>query len=61
LPKKHRDVFILKGYSELSYKEIAKTLGIKEGTVMSRLSRARAAIIERLRKEDHGSERKKRK
>ncbi|MGQ9673430.1 MAG: RNA polymerase sigma factor [Candidatus Aminicenantales bacterium] len=55
LPKKQRDVFILKEYSELSYQEIAKTLGIKEGTVMSRLSRARAAVIQRLRKESHGS------
>ena len=41
LSGKYRQVFILKEYGDLSYREIAGTLNIKSGTVMSRLSRAR--------------------
>lgn len=41
---KTRIVFILREYGQLSYQEIATTLGIKKGTVMSRLSRAREMI-----------------
>ena len=44
LPKKLRDVFILRAYGELSYEEVAQTLDIHLGTVMSRLSRARAQV-----------------
>jgi RNA polymerase sigma-70 factor (ECF subfamily) len=44
LPKKQRDVFVLKEYGDLSYREIAKTLKIELGTVMSRLNRARQAV-----------------
>jgi RNA polymerase sigma-70 factor (ECF subfamily) len=47
LPPKHKAVLVLKVYEEMSYRQIAKTLKISPGTVMSRLSRARA----RLRKE----------
>jgi RNA polymerase sigma-70 factor (ECF subfamily) len=36
----HREVLILRFYSELSVPEIARTLGTPEGTVKSRLSRA---------------------
>ena len=48
LPRKQRDVFVMKEYGDLSYEEIAKTLDIKMGTVMSRLNRARQAIRERI-------------
>jgi RNA polymerase sigma-70 factor (ECF subfamily) len=48
LPKRQRDVFILKEYGDLSYQEIAKTLKIELGTVMSRLNRARLAIKKRI-------------
>ena len=51
LPKKQRDVFVMKEYAELSYEEIAETLKIKQGTVMSRLNRARQAIKERIRRD----------
>ena len=48
LPKKQRDVFVLKEYGDLSYQEIAETLNIELGTVMSRLNRARRAIKEQI-------------
>jgi len=51
LPKKLRDVFILKEYGELSYQEIAGVLKIKEGTVTSRLTRARQAIMNQMKGE----------
>lgn len=50
LPEKQREIFILKEYAHLSYQEIAASLGIKEGTVMSRLNRARRAVIEKMRR-----------
>ncbi|MGB8952448.1 MAG: RNA polymerase sigma factor [Candidatus Aminicenantales bacterium] len=53
LPKKQREVFILKEYGDLSYEEIAATLHIKEGTVMSRLNRARQTVMNRMRGENH--------
>ena len=49
LPKKQKEVFILREYGELSYKEIAEVLRIKEGTVMSRLIRARQSIKIRMK------------
>jgi len=49
LPKKQRDVFVLKEYGDLSYQEIAETLNIELGTVMSRLNRARQAIKEQIK------------
>jgi RNA polymerase sigma-70 factor (ECF subfamily) len=51
LPKKQRDVFVLKEYGDLSYQEIAETLKIELGTVMSRLNRARQAIKEKTKGE----------
>jgi RNA polymerase sigma-70 factor (ECF subfamily) len=43
-------VFVLREMHELSYQEIADVVGIKIGTVMSRLSRAREEIREELKK-----------
>lgn len=51
LPDKQREVLILREYGLFSYQEIAKTLGIKEGTVMSRLKRSRQAIMDMMRRE----------
>jgi RNA polymerase sigma-70 factor (ECF subfamily) len=48
LPGEQRAVFVLRVYEELSYREIAETLGLSMGTVMSRLSRARARLREAL-------------
>jgi RNA polymerase sigma-70 factor, ECF subfamily len=39
-----RCIFLLREVDELSYREIAKTLGIPEGTVGSRLNRARSDL-----------------
>lgn len=41
-----REILVLRHYQELSYKEIARTLSIPEGTVMSRLFHARRRLRE---------------
>ena len=41
LPSEQRAVLLLVTLEEMSYEEVARTLGIPIGTVMSRLSRAR--------------------
>lgn len=45
LPEKLREVFVLREYARLSYGEIARTLDIREGTVMSRLHRGRRVLV----------------
>jgi RNA polymerase sigma-70 factor (ECF subfamily) len=54
LPRKLREVFILRLYARLSYVDVARTLRIKEGTVMSRLHRARAAVARSMNEVRHG-------
>ncbi len=44
LPVVYREALLLCEYEEMSYQEIAATLAIPIGTVMSRLSRARRAL-----------------
>jgi RNA polymerase sigma-70 factor, ECF subfamily len=44
LPQEQRAVLVLRVVEELSYAEIAETLGISPGTVMSRLFRARERL-----------------
>ncbi len=48
LPDASRAVLILREYEDLSYREIADTLDIPLGTVMSRLSYARKLLKEKL-------------
>lgn len=48
LPEDQREIVLLVCYQELSYAEAAEILGIPRGTVMSRLSRARAALAAKL-------------
>jgi RNA polymerase sigma-70 factor (ECF subfamily) len=54
LSEDHREIIVLKNFKGCSYREIAETLDIPMGTVMSRLYYARRAlreIIERLERE----------
>jgi RNA polymerase sigma-70 factor (ECF subfamily) len=50
LPEASRAVLVLREYGELSYQEIARTLDIPVGTVMSRLSYARSRLRETIQK-----------
>jgi len=51
LPVHFREILLLCEVEEMSYQEIAETLSIPIGTVMSRLSRARKMLGDRLRQE----------
>ncbi|HEY2931641.1 MAG TPA: sigma-70 family RNA polymerase sigma factor [Acidobacteriota bacterium] len=48
LPHKYRTVFVLKEVQELSYQEIAAILKSSEGTIKSRLHRAKMLLREKL-------------
>ena len=48
LSARDREILILRHYRDLSYREIAESLGIPQGTVMSRLFHARRRLRERL-------------
>jgi RNA polymerase sigma-70 factor (ECF subfamily) len=46
-----RAILMLRAHEQLSYEEIADHLGIPIGTVMSRLNRARTALLEQLKRD----------
>ncbi|MFA6984669.1 MAG: sigma-70 family RNA polymerase sigma factor [Arenimonas sp.] len=48
LPLEFREVLVLREFEECSYKEIAEITGLKLGTVMSRLARARDRLARHL-------------
>lgn len=45
LPAQFREVIVLRGFEDMSYREIAEVAGVPLGTVMSRLARARALLL----------------
>jgi RNA polymerase sigma-70 factor, ECF subfamily len=53
LPRKQREVFVLREYGGLSYEELGRVLGTKSGTVMSRLNRAREAVASFVKEAEH--------
>jgi RNA polymerase sigma-70 factor (ECF subfamily) len=54
LPTRQREVLVLREYGELSYAEIAGMLKLSEGTVMSRLNRARSALMKAFKEKTNG-------
>ena len=48
LPEDYRDVLVAVDVAGLSYDEAAKALGVPQGTIMSRLYRARQQVARRL-------------
>jgi RNA polymerase sigma factor (sigma-70 family) len=48
LPIAYREMIVLREIDELSYRDIAEVTGLPMGTVMSRLSRARGLLMQRL-------------
>ncbi len=48
LPLAYREVLVLHHFEDMNYREIARLLSIPVGTVMSRLSRARALLFSRV-------------
>ncbi|HXH04222.1 MAG TPA: RNA polymerase sigma factor [Candidatus Competibacteraceae bacterium] len=44
LPDEQREILLLVALEQMTYEEVARTLGIPLGTVMSRLSRGRAKL-----------------
>jgi RNA polymerase sigma-70 factor (ECF subfamily) len=48
LPIPHRTVFLLVAVEDFKYREVAEIVGVPVGTVMSRLSRARTALMVQL-------------
>ena len=51
LPEKQRQILVMRELSGLSYARIGEILDLEEGTVKSRISRARAALAKLLRQE----------
>ena len=51
LPEDHREIFAMREIADMSYTEIAQALGISEGTVKSRLARARKKLAQMLIKQ----------
>ena len=54
LPSLYREILVLRHQQELSYQEIAQSLGIPEGTVKVRLFRARDLMRQKLSRMGYG-------
>ena len=55
LPPRLREVIVLKEMEDLSYRQIGEITGAPMGTVMSRLSRARALLAETWTRRQEGA------
>jgi RNA polymerase sigma factor (sigma-70 family) len=53
LPRRQRDVLVLREYGDLTYEQIARSLNIKVGTVMSRMNRARRRLAAVMRAKEN--------
>ena len=49
LPEDHKEILLLRDFHDLSYAEIAEVMEVPQGTVMSRLHRARSGLRARMR------------
>lgn len=49
LPEEQKEVFLMRHYSGLSFREIAEAVGTPIGTVLARMSRAAAKLREKLK------------
>ncbi len=59
LPEAQRTVFVLREWENLPYDKIAERLDLNEGTVKSRLARAREALLDLMKKmESEGTKKK---
>lgn len=52
LSAEHREILLLREIEDMSYADIGQVLTIGQGTVKSRLARARAALLQELAKEE---------
>ena len=59
LPPEQREVLLLISVEEMSYQEVAQITGVPLGTVMSRLSRARARLRDEMASQGQSKERDK--
>ena len=55
LPRRLRDVLVMREYGELSHGEIGQALGIGQAAVRSRLHRARLAVLRRFHEAQRGA------
>jgi RNA polymerase sigma-70 factor (ECF subfamily) len=55
LPAEYREALVLRELEDLSYKEIASTLDVPIGTVMSRLARARRLMLDSFKRLSKGT------
>ncbi len=53
LPTQQREVVVLVGLEQMSYRDVAEIIGVPIGTVMSRLSRGRRQLEEILQQRGH--------
>ena len=48
LPEDYREVLLLYYYEDVTYRDLAETLGVSPATINARLTKARAMLRERL-------------